>query len=157
MSEHPNIALVRRTFEAFAKGDLPAIRELWADDGVWHSTGRNWLVGDYRGIDNILQFLGTVGAYSGGSYASEVHDILANDRRVVALLRLTASRTDGRSMSVDSTIVFDILDGKIVEAWACPWDIYEEDHYYGLTPPPGMAAPEKLASPGCYFWHDGRR
>lgn len=156
MSEHPNAALVRRVFDAFSKGDLDTVRALWAADGVWHSAGRNWLVGDYRGIDNIIEFLLTVARYSEGSYTAELHDIVASDRRAIALTRLSARRSDGKSMSVDATTVFDIESGKIKEAWASPWDIYEEDQYYGMTPPQGMSAPEKCALAGPHFWRPDR-
>ena len=39
MTEHPNIELARRGYEAFAKGDLAALTELLANDVVWHVQG----------------------------------------------------------------------------------------------------------------------
>ena len=34
MSEHPNVALTRRGYEAFARGDLAALSELIAEAGI---------------------------------------------------------------------------------------------------------------------------
>ena len=39
MTEHPNVELARRGYEAFAKGDLATLTELLADDVVWHVQG----------------------------------------------------------------------------------------------------------------------
>ena len=39
MTEHPNVELTRRGYDAFAKGDLAALSELLADDVTWHVRG----------------------------------------------------------------------------------------------------------------------
>jgi ketosteroid isomerase-like protein len=39
MTEHPNVELTRRGYEAFAKADLAALAELIADDVTWHAQG----------------------------------------------------------------------------------------------------------------------
>src|SRR5512132_3406676 len=44
---HPNEDLVRRAFDAFAKGDVDTMRELTDQDAVWHTPGRHPLTGDY--------------------------------------------------------------------------------------------------------------
>lgn len=58
MAEHPNVALVRRGYKAFIDGDLDALRELFADDIVWHNGGRNPLSGDHRGVDEVFSCFG---------------------------------------------------------------------------------------------------
>lgn len=139
MSEHPNIAIVRRGYEAFKALDVPTLMEVFAPDAVWHSAGRNWLVGDYYGLPAILNFFGTVATYSEGTYTTELRDLLGNDDRVVGLQHISAHRADGRSMSVDAVVVFVVRDGKIQEARAWPYDLYAEDDYYGTEPPPGLS------------------
>jgi ketosteroid isomerase-like protein len=143
MSEHPNAALVRQAYQAFAAGDLPAIRARFAARASWHSAGRNWLVGDYHGPDAIIGFLQAVFAYSEGTYTTDIHDILANDRRAVALQRSSARRSDGRSLSVDAAVVFDIADGAIERVRAWPYDLYAEDAFYGPEPPRGFSSPDR--------------
>lgn len=36
MAEHPNVAPIRNMFAAFAKGDLAAPNDLFAEGVVWH-------------------------------------------------------------------------------------------------------------------------
>jgi uncharacterized protein len=143
MSEHPNAALVRQVYQDFAIGDLPAVRARLAASASWHSAGRNWLVGDYLGPKAIIGFLQAVFAYSEGTYATDVHDILANDRRAVVLQRSSARRSDGRSLSVEAAVVFDIASGAIERVRAWPFDLYAEDAFYGPEPPHGFPAPDR--------------
>lgn len=49
MSEHPNVALLRSGYAAFATGDMATLDALFADDVVWHVAGRNRLAGAYKG------------------------------------------------------------------------------------------------------------
>ena len=56
MSEHPNVALVRRGYEAFANGDAETLAELIAEDAVWHVGGRNLFTDTYRGREAIFTY-----------------------------------------------------------------------------------------------------
>ena len=51
MTDHPHIELFRRTYAAFTTGDMDALAEVFAEDVVWHTPGRNPLSGDYEGRD----------------------------------------------------------------------------------------------------------
>lgn len=143
MTEHRNAALVRGGYEAFAKADTHAIRAALADEAEWESAGRNWLVGRYRGPDAIVAFLRAVFTYSEGTYRTDVHDVLANDQRVVVLQRSSARRADGKTLDVDAAVVFDISDSKIIRVRAWPWDLYAEDSFYGMEPPAGTTPPPR--------------
>ena len=55
---HPNEELLRRGYEAFGKGDMDTIRELFDPNIVWHAPGRNPMSGDYRGVDEVLTQFG---------------------------------------------------------------------------------------------------
>ncbi len=41
MADHPNAARLREGYEAFASGDVTALREMFADDVVWHIAGEH--------------------------------------------------------------------------------------------------------------------
>lgn len=114
---HPNEDLLRRGYDAFGRGDMAAIAELFADDIVWHFPGNNPLAGDYKGRDNVLAFFGKSVEQAGGTLRVEVHDILANDEHGVALTRSTAQR-GGKSLDDLGVQVFHIRDGKAVESWS---------------------------------------
>ena len=40
MAEHPNVARIRDGYAAFAKGDFAVPTELFAEDLLWHDSGR---------------------------------------------------------------------------------------------------------------------
>jgi ketosteroid isomerase-like protein len=126
---HPNEELTRKGFDAFGKGDMDTIRELFADDVVWHAPGRNPLSGDYRGIDEVLQQFGKVFEMTGGTFRLEIHDILANDDHVVALVHATAERS-GKQFDSNGVQVFHVKNGKVTESWLHPDDIYASDEFW---------------------------
>jgi ketosteroid isomerase-like protein len=53
--EHPNAEPIRRSFDAFARGDMAAMRALVAEDTVWHIPGRGPLAGDHYGRDAVFE------------------------------------------------------------------------------------------------------
>jgi len=126
---HPNEELLRRGFEAFGRGDMATIAELFADDVVWHAPGNNPLAGDYKGRDSVLTLFGKFAELSGGTLKVEVHDILANDEHGVALTHSTAQR-GGKSLDDNGVQVFHIRDRKAVESWFHPGDQAASDAFW---------------------------
>lgn len=126
---HPNEALLRRGYDAFGKGDMATIAELFADDIIWHVPGNNPLAGDYKGRDNVLAYFGKSVELTGGTLKVEVHDILANDEHGIALTRDTAQRA-GKSLDDNAVQVFHIRDEKVVESWFHPGDSAANDEFW---------------------------
>ncbi|MBA2725503.1 MAG: nuclear transport factor 2 family protein [Actinobacteria bacterium] len=126
---HPNEDLLRRGYEAFGKGDMATIAELFADDVVWHVPGNNPLSGDHEGRDSVLAFFGKSAELSGGTLKLEVHDILANDEHGVALTRGSAQR-GGKSLDNNGVQVVHIRDGKVVESWLYAGDQAASDEFW---------------------------
>jgi len=121
MTEHPNVELSRRGYDAFAKGDLAALTELIADDVVWHVRGLGPLNGDYHGRDQVFGFFGQLAQETGGTFRLDVHDILANDEHSVALCTLSATR-GGKSIQVQVANVSHNRDGQVTEFWGATAD-----------------------------------
>ncbi|PYS92087.1 MAG: DUF4440 domain-containing protein [Acidobacteria bacterium] len=115
MTEHPNAAVLRRIYEAFARGDFAALSDLLADDIVWHVPGRSLVAGSYHGREELLGYFGQLIELSGGTFKAESRDIVANDKHVVSLEHLTAERA-GKSLDVELALVVRVSDGRIVEA-----------------------------------------
>ena len=122
MTEHPNIALVRRGYAAFGSGDMDTLRALIAEDVVWHSGGHNPLSGDYQGLGATLGLFARFFEVTGGNLSQELHDVLANDEHAVVLLKQHLGRPDGRSYDGNDVHVFHIADGKVTEFWAYAGD-----------------------------------
>lgn len=113
---HPNEELFRRGHAAFQAGDLDTVRELFADDIVWHVPGKNHLAGDYKGIDaTMATFLANM-QETNGTFRLEIHDFLGNDDHAVALATVQAEK-EGKSLSDNYVHVVHIKDGKLTESW----------------------------------------
>lgn len=113
---HPNAGVVNDAYNAFAAGDIEAVAKFLADDTVWHITGSGVLDGDYKGPDQVLGFLGRLMEETGGTWRSDVHDVVANDEHAVALVTVTASR-GGQSLTTNQSAVFHLRSGQTTEAW----------------------------------------
>ena len=113
---HPNEDLGREGFAAFARGDMEAMKQFLAEDTRWHFPGKNLISGDYQGAAEVLGVFGKVFELSGGTYHSELDDVLANDEYIVLLVRSRAER-DGRKLDANVAQVIHVRDGKVTEVW----------------------------------------
>ena len=121
MTEHPNVELTRRGYDAFAKADLATLSELIAGDAAWHVLGVGPLSGTYHGRDEVFNFFGRLAEETGGTFRLDVHDVLANDEHAVALCTLSASRGN-KSVEFPVANVSHIRDGKVTEFWIATTD-----------------------------------
>jgi ketosteroid isomerase-like protein len=127
---HPNEDLVRRGFAAFRTGDIATLRELFADDILWHVGGRSPIAGDYKGKDEVLGFFAQLAERAGGTFRVDIHDVLANDEHVVALVKGTAER-EGKTLNDNGAQVFHVQGGKVTEEWFHPGDQHANDDFWG--------------------------
>jgi len=119
VTEHPNVALVRRAMQAMNEQDLSKAEQemavvdaFMADDIVWHEIGR---AEPRRGKGELRAAM--MDGARGGTIAYEVHDVIANDDHAIALGTATATRGD-RTLQYRTAEIFHIRDGKAVERWA---------------------------------------
>jgi ketosteroid isomerase-like protein len=129
MAEHPNVSLVKKGYEAFAKGDMATLTDVLGQDMVWHIAGNNPLAGEYQGRDAVFKMFAQLVELSGGTFRNEPHDILANDEHAVALTRETASR-EGKQLDALSVQVYHIRVGKVIEAWSFEHDSPAYDEFW---------------------------
>ena len=128
---HANADLLRKGYDAFSKGDLDTIRnEVFSPDIVFHVAGRNPLSGDYRGVDEVLAFFGRLFELSGGTFALELHDAVANDRHAVGLSRSSAHREGKTLDGAKGVEVYHVQDGRVTEAWLMIEDDYSYDEFW---------------------------
>ncbi len=128
--DHANVDIVREGYEAFAKGDLDALRDrFFAPDITWHYSGRSQLGGRYSGVELVMEWLGRSFDLSGGTLTVEVHDVVGNDEHVVALVIVRASR-NGKQLVDQSVQVYHMREGRAVEVWTLPGDQYTSDDFW---------------------------
>ena len=75
-----NADRIRQGYDAFNRGDVPALVDLFADDVVWHFPGASKLGGEHVGRDATLTALGGYGEASGGTLQANLIDIMASRR-----------------------------------------------------------------------------
>jgi SnoaL-like domain len=85
--EHPNIELYRRVTAAFQSGDIDAVKGALAPGLRWHEAGNP----EVMGRDAVLQQMSGDIKRIDGNIA--LHDVLANDDHVVALINVALRKT----------------------------------------------------------------
>ncbi|MGY1781775.1 nuclear transport factor 2 family protein [Geodermatophilus sp. SYSU D01036] len=126
---HPNVARLHEAFEAFGKGDLDRLQELWRPDIRWHEPGQNRLSGDYTGIDEVFELFGRVFVLSEGTFRVELQAAFADDTDGAAIVRITASRGD-RDLDVLAADLVRFQDGLVAEFWEAHTDQAAMDAFF---------------------------
>lgn len=121
MSAAVNEQVVRRIFDAFARKQGFALRDVFAPDAVWTVPGDGAMAGVYRGREAIFRFLAQLPKETGGTYASRLVDVLASDQRAAALYRASGER-NGRSLDLDQVLLFRIEGSLVLDVLALPSD-----------------------------------
>lgn len=130
MAEHPNAALIRAGYEAFAAGDMGKVGELFSPDIVWHAPGSNPLSGDQVGAEAVFANFGKLVELTAGTFGQEIHDVVANDAHVVVLV--TQWWEQPHPHRGGSVHVWHVKGGKATEAWLADLDQATSDA--ALTP-----------------------
>ena len=127
--EHPHLSLVRRLWDAGARGDADAICEIHAPDAVLRAHGVSGpLAGEFKGIAEILDFLARAGELVDDS-RSEIIDIYTSDAGAVIRYRTVATR-GGEHLDMQYLYVLAIEQGRIVAATIVPADQRRNDEFW---------------------------
>ena len=129
MGAQDNAELIRSGYEAFVKGDMEKIAEVFSQDIKWHIGGNNVLTGDYNGQEEVFAFFGKLAEAAEGTFSVEIHDLLASDDHVVVLAKESATR-GGTSLERDEVHVWHIDGGKATEFWGIAKDQQETDEFW---------------------------
>jgi ketosteroid isomerase-like protein len=130
MAEHPNVAMVRSAYEAFAKGDLDGALANLADDSVFHFGGDGPNSGDHKGREAITAALIQNFELTAGTQSLDIKGIYADDDHAAVVLHETASRPDGASIAVDEVHILRLRDGRVLDLWDLPEDIQAHDDFF---------------------------
>jgi ketosteroid isomerase-like protein len=114
--EHPNAQIARRSLEAFQHGDLDTGFADLTDDVAWHVPGTNRFSGRFDGKPAVAARSRRM-AEAGVTTRLEIHDVVANDEHVVALVHVHVEISGGRRYDQPQVNVMHLRDGKIAEFW----------------------------------------
>ncbi len=116
MSEQQNLKIVRDIFEAFGRGDVPAILEVLDDDVVWIVSGPQDVpyFGERRGKQGAVEFFTLLG--SSVEFENFVTEDFAasGDKVFVTGHERARVRASGRGFENHWAMVFTLRDGKVV-------------------------------------------
>jgi len=79
------------------------------------------MAGLYDGREAIFRFLAKLPRETGGTYSSELIDVLASDDRAAALYQARGAR-NGRSLELEQVLLFGFEDGLVRNVLALPSD-----------------------------------
>jgi len=111
MAEHPNATKYREVMEAMNAGHPEQAADLMADDIVW------WMIGSEEPLRGKQALMDSMSAFPGVDIKVDLHDVIANDEHLVALVNATATK-DGRTFQYRTAEIHHVKDGKITERWA---------------------------------------
>jgi ketosteroid isomerase-like protein len=122
--------LIRAFYDARARGDRAAVRQMLALEVRWHDPYPPPHGGDLVGADAVLNdIVDAAAVITGGSTRLELHQVVADGVLAVALVRWSAT-LDGRTMSGQEAAVYKVVDDRIVEAWFHPADPAASDAFF---------------------------
>ena len=111
-----DVEVVRSLFGTFASGDLAALSDLLQPGATWHHHNDDRLGGIHRGSDAIIAYLTESALLTGGTLDAEPQSVMADGKgHVAVLVRLSASRPDGRTMDGPQVLLVTV-DGGYVRA-----------------------------------------
>jgi ketosteroid isomerase-like protein len=116
MSEE-NVAVVRRAFDAYTRGDIDAVLELCADDIlVTQAPEVPGVAPQQRGHAGVLEAFG-MWPEQWDDFRVEIKEILADpgDQVVVATRQSGRGKQSGVEVEADFTFLFAIRDAKVAE------------------------------------------
>ena len=111
MADHPMAAKYREGTKAMEEGRFQEAADMMSDDIVW------WQIGSaepLRGKQALMESMGNIADYD---LKVDLHDVVANDEHIVALVTATATK-DGKSLTYKTAEIHHHKDGKITERWA---------------------------------------
>jgi hypothetical protein len=124
-----NAVLIRKAYEDFAHGNIPAVFGVFDANITWHVPGHSPLSGEFTGHDQIGGFFRRTMELSGGAFNIDVHNVLAEGDLVVALVTVIAQRY-GASASFPEVHVWRIKNGKATEFREYQGDEQREDRFW---------------------------
>jgi hypothetical protein len=118
MSEHPNVAKIRASLDAYNRGDIDAYMKNFADDILWHVGGDHPNSGDYRGKEAVRDYFKSVRSKTSETIKLDPIEILASEAHAALFMRVTAAQGGKRlDMLLAEAIRFDDA-GRWKEFWA---------------------------------------
>ncbi|HTJ26478.1 MAG TPA: nuclear transport factor 2 family protein [Candidatus Limnocylindria bacterium] len=111
-TELDNIALIRRGYEAFGKGDMQTLATMIAPEARWHVPPTGIFTGEYAGRDAMFGYFAQLHRESEGTLRAVPLAMAASGDRVFVQEAVTAQRK-GRTLEQSEVCVFTVSGGQV--------------------------------------------
>jgi ketosteroid isomerase-like protein len=113
MSEQ-NVEFVKTVYDAFARGDVPAVLGAFAEDIEWFEAEGMPYGGLHRGPDAVAQNVFGPITEDVEGFAVTPEELIGSGATVAAVVRYTGTgKATGKALDVPVVHVWDIRDGKL--------------------------------------------
>ncbi|MBD2058276.1 nuclear transport factor 2 family protein [Oculatella sp. FACHB-28] len=129
-TDHPNVVIVQRYYQAYGRSDLAAVREIFAPDITWTIPGHHPLAGTKRGVDEVLAFFDQLAK---AQFRAEVLFLGGNDNYVVDVHRGWSNLEQGENIDELWSLLFRIENSRIAEAINFPGNQHVADAFFWKT------------------------
>ncbi len=124
-----NGEIIRKAYRDFAAGNIAAVFAAFDAAITWPVPGHSPLSGDFTGHDQIGGFFQRTMELSRGAFSIDVHNVLADNDLVVALVTVKAQR-NGVSASFPEVHVWRLKNGKATAFHEYQGDEQREDRFW---------------------------
>jgi ketosteroid isomerase-like protein len=115
MSERTNVGVVQQAYEAFGRGDIPAVLDLLTEDVEWTFQGPSVIpfAGTFRGREGIEEFYSLVGETLEFEQFEPREFVAQGDMVVVVGYERSVVKQTGRRFEQEWAHVYTLRDDKI--------------------------------------------
>jgi hypothetical protein len=115
---------------ALSKGDIQTAFSFFSRDAQWHQPGNNKFSGTKSGLDSIGKMLSEMmGATKGSLVIKPTAAMMVNGNLVSCPVRFSAKIGD-KTIDMNGSDLYEVLDGKIVQVWLFSEDQHAEDEFW---------------------------
>jgi ketosteroid isomerase-like protein len=114
-----NLGTLRQGYDAFAKGDIDGVMDIFDESIRWEGPNATELPGGgtHEGKEAVMQMIGSIQA-SFDRFDLTPDDFLESGDRVVVLWHVDGRTKTGNDVSLPGVHVWDLRDGKAVRCQA---------------------------------------
>ena len=111
-----SVDVVRGVYEAFGRGDVPAVLGAMADDIEWHEAEGMPYGGVYHGGEAVAQNVFGPITQDVVDFAVTAEEFIASGDAVAAVVRYTGTgKATGKQLNLPVVHVWDVRNGKIAQ------------------------------------------
>ncbi len=122
MTSEKILAILQSALDAFNRNDLEALKEVVDKNITYIIRGRGDVSGTYRGQEAVARALKKVKELTGGTLFALPEVVLMGDNAVMAYMRVSGQRPDGRKYDQYQAYLYRFNQGKLIEGQTIPVD-----------------------------------